>query len=74
VISVCSGSQVIFGYYSGSPYRALLDVYPEFKWEAFRFKALPKLCWKDECVLFAFVKTIEEVRLVYAINFWFGFK
>lgn len=58
---ICSGGQMIFGYYSGSPSRALQEVYPEFRWDVFRFKVLPKLSWKDEKVLFAFVKAIEEV-------------
>jgi hypothetical protein len=52
---------MIFGYYSGSPYRALQDVYPEYKWEAFRFKSLPKLSWKDDSVVLDFVKAIEAV-------------
>lgn len=65
------GGQMIFGYYSGSPSRALQEVYPEFRWDVFRFKVLPKLSWKDEKVLFAFVKAIEENLHITSHSDWY---
>ena len=41
------GTRLLDHYYSGSPYAALLSIYPEHHWIPWKFQTMPKGHWEN---------------------------
>lgn len=60
-------------YYGNSLPLALVSVYPEHKWEPWRFKVLPRWFWRDQGLPFQklYMKYLEAALGISALDSWY---
>src|SRR4051812_13190607 len=52
---------ILNGYYKGSLYRALTSVYPDQKFDFWKFVRVPKHCWQDISSQKQFMDHVEKI-------------
>lgn len=58
------GGSSILNYYNGSLHRALSQIYPETRWEVWKWEQAPKGAWKDSRNVKDFIADLEKLLAV----------